>query len=227
MADTLHHTPKPDTSHALVTRTTTLSLPMSLQRVKLVSLGLLLVTGVAQAQYKVVGPDGKITYTDRPPVGTKAQAVGSGSGGGAVPTGNLPYELQQVVTRFPVTLYASSDCAPCDSGRALLKQRGVPFVERTVSTPEDSAAFKRIEGVTDLPVLRIGGQQLKGFEADEWNGYLSTAGYPAQSKLPSSYSYPAPSPLSPKAAATDTRQPAATSPAPTPSTGSAPSGFRF
>ena len=37
----------------------------------------------AQALYKVVGPDGKVTYTDRPAVGTdtKVQSVGRGGAG--------------------------------------------------------------------------------------------------------------------------------------------------
>ncbi len=189
---------------------------------------LLLATTSAHAQYKVVGPDGKVSYTDRPPVGTKAQPVGSGAtGGGSVATGNLPYELKQVVSRFPVTLYTSSDCSPCDSGRAMLKQRGIPFAERTVSTPEDSASFKRIEGVDTLPVLRIGGQQLKGFASDAWNNDLTTAGYPAQSKLPASYSYPAPTPLAPKPATPVADAPSQRPAATPPSEGSAPTGFRF
>lgn len=192
---------------------------------------LLLAATPAQAQYKVVGPDGKVSYTDRPPIGTKAQPVSSGSAGGGVSTNNLPYELKQVVSRFPVTLYTSSDCGPCDNGRALLKQRGVPFAERTVSTSDDLAALKRAEGVDSLPVLRIGGQQLKGFSSDEWSNYLTTAGYPTQSKLPANYAAPAPTALAPKpsSTATDTtnNQPS-TSPAnPSPSNGSAPTGFRF
>jgi glutaredoxin len=184
--------------------------------------------GLAQAQYKVVGPDGKITYTDRPPVGTKGQPVGSGSTGGGVSTGNLPYELRQVVSRFPVTLYTSTDCSPCDNGRALLKQRGVPFVERTVSSTEDAEALKRLEGLSNVPVLRIGGQQLKGFSADDWNGYLTTAGYPAQSSLPAGYSNPAPTPLAPRRAAdTSPAAPREQNQTPAVPSGTTSSGFRF
>ncbi len=204
---------------------------MSSPRARLVSLiachSLLLLAGVAQAQYKVVGPDGKITYTDRPPTGAKTQPVSTGTGGGGVATGNLPYELRQVVSRFPVTLYTSADCSPCDNGRALLKQRGVPFVERTVSSTEDADALKRLEGMSNVPVLRIGGQQLKGFSADEWNGYLSTAGYPEQSKLPASYSNPAPTPLAPRQAADRSAPPSESNPTPAAPSGTTSSGFRF
>lgn len=190
----------------------------------------LLASPAAFAQYKVVGPDGKITYTDRPPVGTKAQPVSGGAAHASMPSTNVPYELRPVVSRFPVTLYTSANCAPCDSGRALLKQRGIPFAERTVSSPDDQAMLKRNEGIESVPLLRIGGQQIKGFSADEWNSYLSTAGYPEQSKLPSSYTHPAPTPLAPRAAASgaegEPSAPATPSVAP-PATGSSPSRFRF
>lgn len=209
------------------------ALPRSTRSATGLALGLCLLVAAAPAaaQYKVVGPDGKVSYTDRPPAGTKAQPVSSGSAGGGVPTSNLPYELKQVVSRFPVTIYTSSDCNPCDNGRALLKQRGVPFSERTVTTSDDLAALKKAEGVDNLPVLRIGGQQLRGFSSEEWNSYLTTAGYPAQSKLPANYSAPAPTPLAPKPTATASdragNQAPANSTSPSPSTGSSPSGFRF
>ncbi|MFD2451576.1 DUF4124 domain-containing protein [Ideonella paludis] len=42
------------------------------------------------AQYKVVGPDGTVTYTDRPPPDAKAQAVPVSGVGGRVDAANLP-----------------------------------------------------------------------------------------------------------------------------------------
>lgn len=191
---------------------------------------LLLAALPALAQYKVIGPDGRITYTDRPPAGAKTEAIGAGSvSGGDTAGSNLPYELKQVASRFPVTLYTSTDCAPCDQGRALLKQRGVPFTERTVSTSEDSAALRRLEGVDTVPLLRIGGQQIKGYAASDWNNYLTIAGYPAQSTLPPNYVAPPPTPLTPKPSASSKPSvaPPAPTPSPTPSNGTAPPGFQF
>lgn len=191
---------------------------------------LLLLALPALAQYKVVGPDGRITYTDRPPAGAKTEALGGGSvSGGATAGSNLPYELKQVAARFPVTLYTGTDCVPCDDGRALLKQRGVPFTEHTVSTSADSAALQRLEGVDTVPLLRIGGQQLRGYSASDWNSYLTAAGYPAKSTLPPSYVAPAPTPLAPKPRASDTPSaaPPAPAPSPAPTNGAAPPGFQF
>jgi glutaredoxin len=189
---------------------------------------LLLATPPAFALYKVVGPDGKVTYTDRPPVGTEARRLGAPAGAGEAGPA-LPFELRQIVARFPVTLYTTGNCAACDTGRALLKRRGVPFTEKTVSTAEDNDALMRLEGSGNLPVLRIGGQRLTGFAENDWSGYLDAAGYPATSRLPAGWRDPEPSALAGKAPAKPAASPAApvmpASP-PAPET-PAPGGFRF
>lgn len=157
-----------------------------------------LTQSVAQAQtlYRIVGPDGRITFSDKPPTApakvTPLRADGKETG--SANTG-LPYELQQVVSRYPVTLFAGKDCAPCDAGRALLRSRGIPFTEKTITTNEDAESLKRLADTTSLPLLTIGGQQIKGYSSPEWTQYLNAAGYPEKSKLPASYRYTAPSPL--------------------------------
>lgn len=151
--------------------------------------------GYAQQVYRIVGPDGKVTFSDRAP---DANAPAAAVGGGARAAGGndaLPYSLRQVASRFPVTLYTSADCPPCASARNLLVQRGIPFTEKTVNTNEDLDALRRLSGSDSLPFGTIGGQQLKGFSDLEWSQYLDAAGYPKQSQLPPSYRRPAPSPL--------------------------------
>jgi glutaredoxin len=185
----------------------------------------LLACSPAWAQYKVVGPDGKITYTDRPPTaeqGKLAPAQASGSGDAA-----LPYALRSVVARFPVVLYTIANCDPCDRGRDLLRTRGVPFRERTATTQADLEAWTRLIGSQQAPVLSVGGQMLRGLQVESWNSYLDAAGYPRDSRLPSTYVAPPPQPLAePKA------PPPAAEPAPAPAAPPAPpppasGGFRF
>jgi glutaredoxin len=154
--------------------------------------------GQAQAQtvYRVVGPDGKVTFSDKPPAASD-QATATGAGGkplGGV-TAVLPFELRQVASKYPVTLYTSSNCAPCGSGRTLLSSRGIPFAEKTINTAEDAAALQRISGESSLPFLTIGGQQIKGYSDAEWTQFLNAAGYPKSSVLPASYRSPAATPL--------------------------------
>lgn len=193
---------------------------------------LLLCGAPAWALYKVVGPNGEITYTDRPPVDAKKAQPIKTPGNGGPSTDGLPYELQQVVGRYPVTLYAASPCAPCDAGRQLLTRRGIPFSEKTVNTNADLTAYRALTASQQLPMLKIGSQQLSGFAEGEWSEYLTAAGYPAQSQLPSNYKNQAASPLAPQAATKDTGNDTNPGVAPTPSTpaspaGNAPPGFRF
>lgn len=152
----------------------------------------------ALAQFKVVQPDGTVTYTDRPPVPADAKVSTINRRGEAAPLGGgagLPYDLQRVASRYPVTLFTTEDCPPCDSGRQLLQQRGVPYTERTVSSAEDAAALERMVGGRTVPALQIGGQGLRGFEPADWTSYLNAAGYPKTSRLPRGWQPPPPAPL--------------------------------
>lgn len=187
----------------------------------------------AFALYKVVGPDGRVSYTDRPPMedGKKVEALPSAAGGSAgTPDAALPFELRQVVQRHPVTLYTAPDCAPCDEGRALLRQRGVPHAEKTVSSAADAEAFRRLGGQS-LPLLQVGTQQVRHFSESEWKRHLDAASYPAQSRLPRSYGFAKATPLvEPKAPEPAAPKPAAPAPKVPPPPAEAPGtppGFRF
>lgn len=154
----------------------------------------------AQAQYKVVGPDGRITYTDRPPTAASAGQVTPmrRDGAAAAPDAQWPIELRQPVARFPVTLYSAADCAPCESGRRLLQARGVPYVEKLVSLEADTEALARLSDGRTVPVLTVGKQVLKGFSEVEWQSTLDLAAYPSESRLPRNHVQPAATPLTPK-----------------------------
>ena len=158
----------------------------------------LLLCGAAQGQtiYRIVGADGSITFSDKMPAVTD-NATALGSGGRPLPVGNaaLPNELRQAIGKYPVTLYTSVNCGPCGQGRELLNARGVPFTEKTVTTPEDAAALQRISGDNSLPLLTIGAQQIKGFSDMEWTQFLDVADYPKTSVLPAGYRNPPPSSL--------------------------------
>lgn len=184
----------------------------------------------AWALYKVVGPDGKVTYTDRAPSDRPAQTLKAN--GTVVSTEGLPYELQRIVSRYPVTLFASTNCTACDTGRQMLKARGIPFIEKSVTTPEDIKAFTQQENTDQLPVVRIGQKQLLGFSQTDWTSYLDAAGYPPKSALPLNYRWPAAAPMAPAPVSKQAPQDDAPS---TPAgnddgnkpAGAAPSGFRF
>lgn len=170
----------------------------------------------AAAQYKVVGPDGKVTYTDRPPSPREGKVSTLGAGGAAAAADTqLPLELRQAASRYPVTLYsAGGTCEPCDAARAMLRQRGVPYSEKLVTSNEDTEALQRLTGGREAPTLMVGAQVLRGLAADVWNSYLDSAGYPRDSRLPQGYQYPAPTPLTERRPVAPPPPPAAPPPAP-------------
>jgi glutaredoxin len=198
----------------------------------LLCLGALGLGAAAQAQYKIVDPSGRVTYTDRPQPAAGAKIEPIRATGGTAPVASiLPYELRQIAERYPVTLYTTEPCDPCGAGRTLLRQRGIPFTERTVRTDADRQLFQRSEAGSELPVVRIGTQQLRGFSEAEWVSYLDAAGYPKESRLPPSYRAPEPTALAPVQPAAPRAQAApAANPAPAqlpPALETAPNGIRF
>jgi glutaredoxin len=169
----------------------------------------------AQPMYRIVGPDGRVTFSDRPPTEGSAPARAGGSTANQIPSGGatLPFELREIANRYPVTIYTAPNCAPCASARNLLVNRGVPFTERTVTTNEDIEALQRISNDASLPFGTIGGQQLKGFSDVEWTQYLDAAGYSKTSQLPPGYRQPPATPLVAVRRADEAVRPTAAAPA--------------
>lgn len=169
-------------------------------RSSLVLLTLAVAAGATSAQpvYRSVDKNGKVIFSDQPPTASAQPAAprsGVSAAEGGIAAGGLPYELQQLVQRYPVTIYTREDCGPCDSGRALLSTRGVPFSERQVKTADDSEVLQRLSSQNSLPLLTIGAQQLKGFSDSTWTQYLDAAGYPKSVRLPTGYRNPPPQPM--------------------------------
>lgn len=164
---------------------------------------LVLCATLAQAQYKVVQPDGSVSYTDRPPTTSNARVTPMSVGGArtaAVEVG-MPAEVRNAVRRYPVTLYTGIECQPCDAGRRYLQQRGIPYNERRISTEDDAAALERLVGGRTVPSLMIGAQPLRGLSEADWAAYLDVAGYPRENRLPRGWPTPEATPLVERATA--------------------------
>jgi glutaredoxin len=191
----------------------------------LLSLIVFMMSVSAQAQvYKWVDADGKVTYSDVPPPKTAVKVETKSYSSSDESSVALPFELSQAVKNMPVTFYSTPNCQICDDGRNFLKQNGIPFSERTVTTNSDSEKLSSISGGAQLPVLLIGKTKLVGYGYTQWRSNLTQAGYPESNLLPADYQYPAPQPAAPVVAATkntDQRAPAKAEPP------RDPNGFQF
>ena len=102
--------------------------------------GLLAPAANAHQVYRIVGPDGKVSFSDPPPPATsnaKATTSAGNPGASSGASGSaLPYELRQIANKYPVTLYTGENCGPCASARSLLTGRGIPFTEKIIVSPE-------------------------------------------------------------------------------------------
>ena len=183
----------------------------------------------AHALFKVIGPDGRVTYTDRPPPASEGRVLPVNRETGVASDPQLPFALHQVAMRIPVVLYTTAECGDgSPMARALLARRGIPYSERTATSQEEREAWARIVGGSETPTLLVGSQSLRGFTPSAWDETLDVAGYPRSSQLPVTYQPPAPTPLIPPRADTPApRTPPTTPRAPANEGGANPSGIRF
>jgi glutaredoxin len=196
----------------------------------LFAIALVLAAPAAHALFKVVGPDGRVTYTDRPPSPSEGRAVPVNRETGAAVDTTLPFALRPVVARFPVTLFTSGDCGDaCVMARSHLARRGIPYTERTASTLEERESWTRIVGGSETPTLQVGGQAIRGgFVPASWDETLDVAGYPRNSLLPPTWQTPAALPLLPPRPAPPATPPSSNrNERPEPASEGNPGGIRF
>lgn len=162
---------------------------------------ILLATGFVQAQqYRWVDEKGRLHISDTHPGKVKdLRKAGDGKTDGATKSPakdqqQLPFELQQALKDFPVTLYTSPPCKePCELARTALNRRGVPFTEVQVWNPATHEQLKSRAGSDGVPALVVGRSALSGFEQSNYDGLLDSAGYPRLGAL-KARSQPAPPP---------------------------------
>ena len=161
----------------------------------------MLLASTAQAQYKWIEANGRIGYGDRlpshnvkilksPPTIARTAA---GNEAAADTTGDMPYELRNAVRSAPVTLYTTPNCGPCDMARDHLRNRGIPFSEKVVSSTRDVEAFQALgfPSESGLPLVTAGNNREVGYHGLRWDDLMTRSGYPKKSVLPSDYRGPA------------------------------------
>lgn len=163
------------------------------------ALFLVLCAAVSSAQvYRWKDSQGITHFSDTPPA-VPAMKIDLQPSASSAPA--LPFALAQALKDHPVTLYTTPQCAACDQGRALLQERGIPYLEKTVRNAADHAALRQAGGASQLPLLLVGRSKFIGYEQSTWDAALTAASYPLQSMLPPNYKQAAPEPAAPEPAA--------------------------
>lgn len=130
---------------------------------------------------------GQINYGDHPPANARNLLKIDLMTIGSTTQALLPYQLRHAASNFPVILYTTKDCPPCNSAREYLHRRGVPFAERTVESSDDGMELKRLTNAEGVPVATLGGQVMVAFDSDTWGSALDATGYPRTSMLPANF----------------------------------------
>jgi len=136
---------------------------------------------VGAEMYRWVDDKGVVNYTPYPPPANIKKVETKRLGSNTVQTSEGSYSLQQAVKNFPVTLYAT-DCGElCNSARAHLKKRGIPFAEKNPTDPKEIDEFKKLSGGgMEIPLLIVGSlKTIKGYLASDWDAAFDQAGYPS------------------------------------------------
>ena len=131
--------------------------------------------------YRWVDEKGTVNYTPYPPPANIKKVETKKLGGNTVQTSEGSYSLQQAAKNFPVTLYAT-DCGElCNTARAHLKKRGIPYAEKNPSAPNEADEFKKLSGGgMEIPLLVVGAlKTIKGYLATDWDATFDQAGYPS------------------------------------------------
>jgi glutaredoxin len=149
---------------------------------------LLCAAGAGAQMYKWTDAKGVVSYSDQPPPASARKVERKSLD--AASKAELPYGLAQAARTNPVVLYTATACEACDEGRALLRQRGIPFAEKTVQSNDDQQKLKDAGSDGQVPLLLVGRSKHVGFEAGAWNAALTDAAYPLQRQLPANWQSP-------------------------------------
>lgn len=156
----------------------------------LVGLFAVLVLAGAQAEtlYKVIGADGRTTYTDRPPADAKSTTAMQFADAPSTPLPDsvLKYqaELQKGVQGRlaqakrldaigTVTLFSASWCGYCTKAKAYLRSRGISFQELDIDTPGGGRAYFEAGGKRGVPLLMADGKRLAGFSDGAYDYFFA------------------------------------------------------
>lgn len=143
-------------------------------------------TAVAAGQvYRWVDDKGVVQYSDQPPPPKARKAETIKPRANVVEADKEGFEMRRARETSPVVLFVTDCGEPCDLARDFLAQRKIPFSRKNPqNVPEDAVELKQLAGALEVPVIKVGGKHLKGFDPAAWEGLLSAAGYPVRVEPP-------------------------------------------
>ncbi len=136
-------------------------------------------SSVAQSLYKSIGPDGKVVYSDHPPVGARIEKTMQFTN---LPSTSLPASASSYAEQLrrtqasPVTaasagvvLYSAKWCGYCKQAKAYLASKNIAYQDFDIDTREGMTAYVQAGGGKSIPLLVASGQHVQGFSPSAYD----------------------------------------------------------
>lgn len=159
----------------------------AMRGVLVLALGLMLIAApqaFAAKLYKWVDQHGNVSYQDQPPPPDKGK-VEERYVGERAPAAMDNAAADAAASAAPVVLYSAAKCTPCDSARAYLRGRGVPYAEKNVQA--DRSLQKELlqkTGQLAVPTIMVGNKVMQEYSQAWLESELDQAGYPKAATAP-------------------------------------------
>jgi glutaredoxin len=145
-----------------------------------------LFTANAGTVYKVVGPDGKITYSDHEPEKGQSSKALNFNDLPSSPVPPLPAEANKAKAALqartsPVAevqsrnvIFTASWCGYCKKAKVYLRNKGISIGELDIDTPSGRESY-RSAGGSGIPLLLYQGKRVQGFSEPAYNAVFMQA----------------------------------------------------
>ena len=127
----------------------------------------------AQADiYKLIGADGKVTYTDKEPQspGAKSEKLNIRTYSGAPSVSTLESSVGKV------TILSAQWCGVCTRAKTYMKSRNIAFEEWDIDKSDYARSKMNQLGARGVPVILVGNQKMVGFSEAGLDAMLKKAG---------------------------------------------------
>lgn len=134
-----------------------------------------LINGSAHAEvYKIVGADGKISYSDTPPANPdiKAQTLKIQTWTGSPSVSTSGSRVGKV------TMLSAQWCGVCKTAKNYMKSHNIAFEEWDVDQSDFARSKMRELGAKGVPVILVGAQKMVGFSPDRLESMIASAKAP-------------------------------------------------
>ena len=142
----------------------------------------------AETLYKVIGTDGRVTYTDRLPADAKSatalkfadapvtslpESVLKNQAEFAKGMQNQPAQAKIIDPSGPTTLFSASWCGYCTQAKVYLRTKGIAFRELDIDTPAGGRAYFEAGGQRGVPLIMADGKRLSGFSTGAYDHFFA------------------------------------------------------